>query len=409
MPLLPARTLVLSAAVIVALSANPAPCQPSPSDAEEYLSSLKATFGIILDGYVEDLPPRRLYEGAVQGLMSALGDPNSAFLSEAATRNIADTIAGGYGGIGIALVKRRPEADGYFEVSSLVEGGPAWRIGLLLGDILARIDGESTAPLSRDEVSGRLRGQPGSVVALQVLRAGTGVKDFLLIRELVEARPLSRTTLRDGSGYLKIQDFTGSTAEGVKNALEFFRSEKCPAIILDLRGSPGGLLGAAVEAADMFLSEGTIVTVRSRAAPTETVYSADSRLSVPDWVPIAVIIDKGTASSAEVLAAALRDNGRAVLVGERSKGKGSVQRALLLEGRGIRLTVSRYLTPSGRDIDGLGIAPDREVGFAELESAGGDPALRAALLVIASGEIAGILGRTMDTAGDWGSLLQSED
>jgi carboxyl-terminal processing protease len=380
----PVRFPAFVAALLISLCAHPARCQDLPAGAEGYLSILQSAFSLIVAEYVDVVPPEVLFEGAARGMLAALGDPYSAFFSPAAARNVADIMAGGYGGLGITLVKQPTESIGYFEVESVVDGAPAQKAGLLPGDLVAAVDGEPTPPFSREELSSRLRGAPGSNVVLRVIRGAEGTRDIALVRELVEAKPVKRNLLPDGSGYLKIGDFSAATAERVEDALDYFRSENCGAIVIDLRDSPGGLFLAAVTVADLFLSEGPIVSVRSRDSSGDLSYSADSSISVDEAIPLIVIIGKGTASAAEILAGALRDNGRAILIGERSIGKGSVQRALLFDGSGIRITVSRFSTPSGANIEGIGLAVDREVS-AEAGS-GIDTALFEAMRLVASGD-----------------------
>jgi len=357
--------------VALSFSGPSAYAQDSKAESQRYFSIFQSAFNFILENYVDEVDPKVLYEGAMQGMFDSLGDPYSSFLTDAMMSDLNDTTTGKYGGIGLYISKPLPDAKApdrrlFVEVVSPIEDTPGWRAGIMPGDQITHIDGEPTEPLTMDEVLNRLRGEPGSSVTITLLR-GTGlVFDATVARALIEVPSVKRAMLPGGAGYLRIIEFTPQTVSRVAEAIEWFESQRYTSLVIDLRNNPGGLLQSVIQIADLFLDRGVIVSTKSRNRYENAVYQAKPPLAVPKDLRIVVLINRGSASASEILAGALKDQKRAYLVGENSYGKGSVQQVLPLGETGFKLTMSRYYTPSDANIDKVGIAPDLEVKEPEL-------------------------------------------
>lgn len=336
--------------------------------------------------YVDPVDDHQLMENAVRGLVSGL-DPYSAYLDRDEYNEIRVSTSGSYPGIGVEVA---PEQDG-IKVLRPIADSPAERAGLRSGDVIVRID-DSPVQSDVDAAIDQMRGPAGTQVKLSVRRPGAEqVVDLALERAQVEVHSVSAALLEPGYGYLRITSFSDTTAQDVTRALTNLlatrRGVALRGLVIDLRNNPGGVLDSAVEVADAFLDSGTIVTADGRtpdarfrmdATPGELVAGAR----------IAVLVNGGSASAAEILAGALRDNGRAVLVGRRTYGKGSVQTVIpLADGRALKLTTSHYATPSGAKIDQHGIDPDLEVQGPDEppDDAATDPEVRQALRALKSG------------------------
>jgi carboxyl-terminal processing protease len=253
----------------------------------------------------------------------------------------------------------------FVEVASPIEDTPGWRAGINPGDLIMEIDGETTGDISMDAVLARLRGAPGSDVKLRIRRGAKLEFNVVLTRAIIEVPVIKQAMIGD-TGYIRIVSFTPMTARRTKEALESFIRQNCKNIIMDLRNNPGGLLDAAVGVCELFLDGGLVVSTKSRIESENHAYTIYGKPVVPKGMPVVVLINKGSASASEIVAGALKDRGRAYLVGEKSYGKGSVQKVYPVgNNTGFRLTTARYYTPSDVNIDKIGIPPDREVAFPE--------------------------------------------
>lgn len=297
-----------------------------------------------------------LIQGALRGMLQSL-DPHSQFMDEEAFKAMQEDTAGKFGGLGITIGIK----DTMLTVIAPMEGTPAFRAGLLSGDKIMEINGDSTDGLALDEAVKKLRGDPGTKVRIKIFRPKTQLmKDFELVRAIINVPSIKDTQVLDGGiGYVRMLQFGEDTARDLQRALDELAAQKVRALVLDLRSNPGGLLSAAVEVSQKFLRRGDlIVFTRGRDLRIERSYRARSRQIFPD-VPMVVLINGYSASASEIVAGALRDNRRAVLVGEKSFGKGSVQSVLPQDGgTAIRLTTAKYYTPSERVIHDVGIEPD---------------------------------------------------
>jgi carboxyl-terminal processing protease len=330
------------------------------------------------DSYYRPLPPQVLALGSVPAIIAALHDPYTEYLDPAAYRLIRGQTGERYSGVGLTLW---PVARGLGVAA--VPPGPARRAGLRPGDTILAIDGRAAAGFGFDEALGRILGPPGTSVTLDVLQAA-GRRTVRLVRRQLAA-PQIKFRLIEGSGrriaYLRLASFRSGAASATATTLKLLERDGASAVVLDLRGNPGGLLSQAVAVSSLFLSGGTIVSIQGahlrRVVYRATGGAATSRL------PLAILIDRWSASSAEVVAAALHDNRRATLVGESTLGKGLVQTVRPLpNGGALKLTTARYLTPFGTDISGVGVPPDVPA-YDDLTTRG-DDALNAAIEAVTS-------------------------
>jgi carboxyl-terminal processing protease len=354
------------AAVIVLLSFAPRVLAGNQeAETQRLLSTFFEVFRFVQEHYVDEdkVDPNNLIEGAMRGMFEALDDPHSAYLSPEEMRDLDDTTMGRFGGVGLIISK----IDRGVEVVAPIEGTPAYRAGVNAGDLIVAVDGESVVDLNIDEVLSVLRGEPGSSVTMTIIRGKSLRFDVRVVRDLIEVPTVRQDMIPGGIGYLRIIQFTPLTVDRVDEALRQFADSGYSSLIIDLRSNPGGLLSGVIDIADFFLSKGPIVSTRSRVASENHVFYASSRNTmVPADLPIVVLIDRGSASASEILAGALQDTGRATIMGEKSYGKGSVQQIKRVGDAGFRLTMSRYYTPLGKNIDHIGISPDVPIQEPEL-------------------------------------------
>ncbi|MDR1058687.1 MAG: S41 family peptidase [Treponema sp.] len=339
---------------------------------DQYALIIQNVLDFIQRHYVEEVDPKVLYEGAMTGMFNALGDPYSVYMPESEMTDLNDTTQGSFGGVGLYISKPiSPRGDNkppYLEVAAPIEDTPGWRAGINPGDIILEIDGESTAQLSSDECVARLRGIPGAEVKLLIRRGERLEFPVVLVRAVIEV-PTTKHAMVDSIGYLKLITFTPMTLERTRDALSDFQSKGYKALILDLRNNYGGLLNSAVGICQLFLDGGVVVSTKSRIESENHVFRARGRPMIGSDIPMVVLINRGSASASEIVAGALKDRGRAYLVGEKSFGKGSVQQVYPLDKAGFKITTARYYTPSDVNIDKIGIPPDLEVNFPEFTEA----------------------------------------
>lgn len=304
----------------------------------------------------EKITYEELIYGALKGMLQAL-DPHSQFMDEEAFTAMKEDTAGKFGGLGITIGIK----DSVLTVIAPMEDTPAFRAGLLSGDKIVEINGDSTDGLALEDAVKKLRGDPGTQVKVKIFRPKTQLmKEFELERAIINVPSIKDTRVLDGGiGYVRMLQFGEETADDLQAALDTLAKEQVKALVLDLRSNPGGLLTAAVDVAQKFLKRGSLIAfTRGRDNRMERSYRARARAIFPA-VPMAVLINGYSASASEIVAGALQDNRRAVLVGEKSFGKGSVQSVLPQEGgTAIRLTTAKYYTPSERVIHEVGIEPD---------------------------------------------------
>ncbi len=365
-------TIFLTVGSVFLLVTPKAIASPANNETREYLGRFEYLFQFLLNNYVDKIPPKQLYEGALKGMFASLHDPYSYYLTANDMKKMNDTTVGEFGGVGLYISKPAkneitddPNAK-YVRIIAPIEGTPAYRAGLHAGDYITKIEKEPVDKLSIDDVVNKLRGKPGTEVEVTILRGKDIYFKKKLKRAIIEIPTVKEAMIPGGIGYLRIIQFTPFTDDRVKEAIQFFKKHNYTSLIIDVRGNPGGLLDTVAKVADFFLSSGTIVSTKSRIKSENEVFTAHRSILVPKNIPIAVLIDKGSASAAEILAGALKDTGRAVLVGETSFGKGSVQKIMPFHDGGVKLTIAKYYTPSGVNIDKIGIKPDVVVKEKEL-------------------------------------------
>ncbi len=310
------------------------------------------------NNYVEPVDPAKLVDSAIEGMVTSL-DPHSAFMKPEAFKSLQEDTKGQFGGIGIVITKR----DGLLTVISPIPDTPAYRAGVRAKDVIIKVDGEPTRDMMLEEAVKRMRGEPGTTVHITIVRQGVKKPlEFDLVRAIIPMDSVKYAVVKPGFGYLWITNFRATTEAEVKNALKEMESGDVPlkGLILDLRDNPGGLLDQAVAVADIFLDSGRIVTIRGRDPKDEEVYTAHP--NPPDErhdYPVVLLVNAGSASASEIVAGALQDNHRALLIGTDTFGKGSVQTVKpLRDGYGLKYTVALYYTPSGRSIQADGVHPD---------------------------------------------------
>ncbi len=327
------------------------------------------TFAEVLDrikaAYVEPVDDKTLLENAIKGMLSNL-DPHSAYLEPEAYAELQESTSGEFGGLGIEVGIE----DGFIKIISPIDDTPASKAGIQPGDLIIKIDGQPTKGLSMTEAVDKMRGKAGSKILLTLVREGGQPFDVELQRAVIKVKSVKSQLLEGHYGYLRISQFQVNSGEEVGKALAALKKQnggkKLSGIVLDLRNNPGGVLQAAVEVTDHFLKKGLIVYTKGRIANSELRFSADPA-DASEGVPLVVLINGGSASASEIVAGALQDHKRGVLMGTDSFGKGSVQTVLPLNNdRALKLTTALYFTPNGRSIQAQGIVPDIEVSRAKI-------------------------------------------
>ena len=316
--------------------------------------------------YVEEVDTKKLIYGGIKGMLREL-DPHTHFLSPDIYKEFESETSGQFGGLGIEVTIQ----DGLLTIISPIEDTPAWEAGLKSGDKIVSIDGHSTKDMSLAESTRMMRGVEGSKINLGIVRQGLRIKkDFVMQREIIKIKSVKHTDLGQGYAYLRLTNFTEDSASGIKKTLKTItrKNKNIRGIVLDLRHNPGGLLGQAIQISDFFLDKGIIVSTIGRKKSDKKVVYAMENDSHTNF-PMVVLINEYSASASEIVAGALKDNKRALIMGKRSFGKGSVQSVIKMEdGSGLKMTVARYYTPNGISIQAQDITPDIEVDEVDSEA-----------------------------------------
>jgi len=321
---------------------------------------------LIRSSYVEDVDMDKLIYGAVRGMLNTL-DPHSSFLTPEMYEEMQADTHGEFGGLGIEITVK----DGNLIIVSPIEDTPADAAGIQAGDQIIKINGKATRDIEIMEAVRMMRGPKGEGITISIQRSGVPeLLDFTIIRDLIQVQSVKSKLLQSHYGYVRVSQFQDRTGKDLKEHLLRLRREngdQLQGMILDLRNNPGGLLDQAVAVSDLFLSSGLIVYTEGRESEAQMTFSAQQVGTEPDY-PLVVLINGGSASAAEIVAGALQDRSRAIILGEQSFGKGSVQTIIPLDDKsGLRLTTARYFTPSGRSIQARGISPDIFVSQLKLQ------------------------------------------
>jgi carboxyl-terminal processing protease len=322
-------------------------------------------FNEVLDmvqkNYVEPVEQKTLIQGAINGMMRSL-DPHSAFMTPEMYRELEVETRGSFGGIGIEITILKD----ILTVVSPIEDTPAYQAGIQAGDQILGIDGKSTKNITIMEAVSKLRGPKDTKVTVTIMREGLAKpKDMVMTRSIIKIQSIKARIYEDRIGYIRIASFQETTLNDLRKALKNLDDPIHPikGLVLDMRNNPGGLLNQAVEISDVFLKSGVIVSTKGQSKSLENTFSAKDNGNEPAC-PIMVLVNEGTASAAEIVSGALRDNRRAIIVGAPTFGKGSVQTIIPLEdGSALKLTTAKYYTPSGRSIQAEGITPDIAIKY----------------------------------------------
>jgi carboxyl-terminal processing protease len=323
----------------------------------EYSKTYSDVIDIVKKNYVDTVKDRDLVYNAIKGMVESL-DPHSSFLTPEMFKDMQTETKGQFGGIGIEITLK----DGFPSVITAIEDTPAYKAGVKTGDIIVKIDGKPAKNMSLIDVVKLIRGQKGKPVILTIMREGFDLpKDFQIMRDVILVKSVKYRMLDDKYGYIRITQFQERTGKDLNAAVDDLRKTAkagLKGILLDLRSNPGGLLDQAVEVSDKFISDGLITYIEGRKSDQRATFPAKKRSD--DFLgPLVVLVNEGSASGSEIVAGALQDSKRAIIVGAKTFGKGSVQTIIPLgDGSAVRLTTARYFTPSGRSIQAEGINPD---------------------------------------------------
>lgn len=321
----------------------------------EELKTFMEVMTLIKKNYVDEVKTKDLITSAIKGMVSSL-DPHSGYMPPEAFKELQVETKGEFGGLGIQIGLK----DSLLTVIAPIEDTPAYRAGIKAGDKIIKIAGESTKNMELDSAVAKMRGPKGTSVVLSIMREGFNEpKDFTIVRDIIKIKSVKPKMLESNIGYIKLTQFQESTASDLAAALASLKKEGMASIILDLRNDPGGLLNSAVDVADQFLpSKKLVVYIKGRTGEKMEYYTEGDRPSYTEN-PMIVLVNQGSASASEIVAGALKDWKRAIIIGTQTFGKGSVQSLIpLSDGSGLRLTTAKYYTPSGTSIQNVGITPD---------------------------------------------------
>ncbi len=362
---LAAGLIVATGMLVTPFGALAEETKPSSDLPLDELRIFAEVFGRIKNDYVEPVDDRKLLNFAIEGMLSGL-DPHSAYLNEDDYRDLRVGTSGEFGGLGIEVGME----NGFVKVISPIDDTPAKRAGVQAGDIIIRLDEKPVKGMTLDEAVKMMRGKPGTELTLTIVREGADKPlEITVVRDVIKTVSVKQRLIDKGYGYVRISQFQARTPEDMLNGIGKLKREaggSLKGLILDLRNNPGGVLNAAVAISDAFLTDGTIVYTEGRIRDSQLKFKAAPD-DVLDGAPIVVLVNGGSASASEIVAGALQDHQRAVIMGQQTFGKGSVQTIVPVNERtAVKLTTARYFTPNGRSIQAEGIVPDIKLGNVRL-------------------------------------------
>ena len=358
----------------VVFAENP-PAISKPDIPLNELRAFSEIFGRIKNNYVEPVEDKELLQNAIRGMLSGL-DPHSTYLDLEDFKSLREGTSGEFGGLGIEVTME----DGFVRVVSPIDDTPAAEAGVLAGDLIIRLDEKPVKGLALREAVDMMRGKPGTDLLITILREGEDKPiNITLTRAIIKVKSVKHKTLEPGYGYVRISTFQQRTSEGLNKAIEQLKKDNndtLKGLVLDLRNNPGGLLNAAVDVSDAFITKGMIVYTDGRIPDSKQEFNANPR-DLLEGAPLVVLVNGGSASASEIVAGALQDHHRAVILGTKTFGKGSVQTVMpLTDKTAVKMTTARYFTPSGRSIQAEGIVPDivvERVKITAIDSTGFKP------------------------------------
>ena len=338
--------------------------QPSFADTKEtyrQLSIFNEVYNRVKDQYVEEVTDKELIEKALNGMLQAL-DPHSSYMNEEVYKEMQIDTSGSFGGLGIEITTDK----GFIKIVSPIDDTPAQKAGVQAGDYITHLDGTSVVDMTLKEAIDVMRGEVGEPITITIVRGTEKPFDIEIKRDIIKVQSVKHRVINN-VGVLRISTFNEQTTVGLKKSIEELEGSENPPIgyVLDLRNNPGGLLNESVTVTDVFLEKGEIVSIRGREKKDVQVFSA-KKGDMINGKPLIILINEGSASASEIVAGALQDHDRAVIMGIKSFGKGSVQTIVPIDSGAVRLTIAKYYTPSGDSIQAVGIIPDVEVPRAEL-------------------------------------------
>ncbi|MCW8908760.1 MAG: S41 family peptidase [Sedimenticola sp.] len=391
-------------AAAVQLSAGSAmaeePKQPLPM---QELRAFAEIFGRIKENYVESVDDRELLEHAIRGMLAGL-DPHSSYLNEEEFSELQEGTSGEFGGLGIEV----GQEDGFVKVIAPIDDTPAQRAGVKAGDLIIRLDEKPVKGMSLGEAVSLMRGKPGTEVVLTIAREGLDKPiQITLVRAIIKVASVKGRLLEDGFAYIRLSHFQARTTDDMLQKISQLKAESSNGIkgmVLDLRNNPGGILNGAVSISDAFLTEGIVVYTQGRSEESRLDFNAAPD-DVLDGAPIVVLVNGGSASASEIVAGALQDHRRAIIMGSQTFGKGSVQTIIpVSDTAAVKLTTARYFTPSGRSIQGEGIKPDIALSDLEVTRKEVDKATR-----VKEADLAGHLGKGDDQSQESSDSKSSDE
>jgi carboxyl-terminal processing protease len=361
-------SLLAAGGIVFSLQAQ---AQSTESLPLEDLQIFSEVFGKIKSEYVDPVDDATLLRNAIKGMLSGL-DPHSVFLDPEDFQEIKITTDGKFGGLGIEVTTE----DGVIKIVAPIDGTPAYDAGLQTGDLILKIDDVSVRGMDLNDAVEKMRGDPGSHIKLTIDREGEpGLLEIELVRAIIKVTSVRGEIIEPGYAYVRLSSFQSGTAESLRTRVKNLIEEnggQLKGLVLDLRNNPGGILSGAIEVSDMFLGEGNIVTTRGRTSTSDQSFSAKPD-DISGDAPLVVLVNGGSASASEIVAGALQDHKRAIIMGTRTFGKGSVQTVIPMNNGGaLKLTTARYFTPSDRSIQARGIIPDIVTEQGELKKISGN-------------------------------------
>ncbi|TDT63711.1 S41 family peptidase [Fonticella tunisiensis] len=313
---------------------------------------------IVENNYINKVDENKMVEGAIKGMVDAVGDPYTVFLNQKEYQDLMTQTTGSYAGIGTYV----GDKEGRIVVIAPIEDSPAEKAGIKSGDIILKVNDQDVSAKEMDKAVSLMKGKPGTAVKLTLYREGVGTKEISITRATITMKTVKGEMLKDNIGYIRITQFDENTASSFRNTLNGLKAKGMKGLILDLRDNPGGLLVSSTEIADMILGEGKIVSTVDKSGKEEVIKSDQNKLDLP----LAVLVNGGSASASEILSGAIKDFKAGTLIGTKTFGKGIVQNIIdLHDGSAVKVTMAKYYTPSGASIQGVGITPDIVIDLPE--------------------------------------------